>query len=380
MDNLFLFRGYCKMTVCYFMDNKFQVKKISEQKSSARFWLFLIFIFVAIISYFYLAFFRDKLVTGAMLENTSATTPVYYFFNRLDGQGLNSATEDVTSTLAVMIDNQVAARPQSGLTSAKIIYEVPAEGNITRFMAIFDSRETVDKVGPVRSARPYFLDFASEYGKALYVHVGGSPAALAELDTTQNLYDVNEFYFGSYFWRASDRNAPHNVYTSSANWQKLISKKNYYNLASWDGLNFATNTSATVSSTGDNVSQAKVAYSKDYEVSWQFSSFTNLFEYYQNSQKFIDPDNQNPLAAGNVILQYVEDNILDDYGRLEIKTIGSGDARVLKDGKIILGSWKKTSATGRTRFYDKFGNEIKLNPGVTFIQIIPSSAKITIVN
>lgn len=366
------------------MENKINIRKIPEKKPSARFWLFLIFVCLAAISYFYLAFFRDKLFGGSLVLNnsnqTQTTTPVYSYFDRLDGQGLLNASDDVSSTLAVMIDNQVDARPQSGLTNAKIIYEAPAEGNITRFMAIFNANQNVDKVGPVRSARPYFLDWASEYGKALYLHVGGSPAALAELDSTKDLYDVNEFYFGLYFWRASDRSAPHNVYTSSTNWQKIITKKNYYNSINWNGLNFATNTAAQASTTGDSVSQVKISYSKNYEASWQLNTFTNLFEYYQNGQKFIDPDNQNPLAAANVILQYVETSILDDYGRLEVKTVGSGDTRILKSGKIILGSWKKNSDSGRTKFYDKTGSEIILNPGVTFIQVVPSSAAVTIVN
>ena len=118
---------------------------------------------------------------------------------------------------AATIDNITVARPQSGISKASLVYEAPVEAGITRFLAIYPEGEDVERIGPVRSARPYFLDWAAEFD-ALFVHVGGSPEALEKL-RAYDMRDLNEFFNGAYFWRDRSRSAPHNTYTST---EKLI--------------------------------------------------------------------------------------------------------------------------------------------------------------
>ncbi|HTS15163.1 MAG TPA: DUF3048 domain-containing protein, partial [Candidatus Sulfotelmatobacter sp.] len=125
---------------------------------------------------------------------------------------------------AVMIDDQAAARPQSGLASADIVWQAPAEGGIPRYMAIFQTTDA-PAIGPVRSSRLYFVAWASEW-KAMYVHVGGAPNALAYLQANngKTIYNADEFRWGGgagYLWRITTRSAPHNVYTSTLKMDQL---------------------------------------------------------------------------------------------------------------------------------------------------------------
>jgi hypothetical protein len=170
------------------------------------------------------SYFGKKNISNNIIENmqeqNEETEKNCEFSRLLDGVCVDSQEKVNPELVAVMIENHTDARPQSGLAYAPVVYEVPVEANYSRFMAIFPVDTEVKKVGPVRSARPYYLDWLREYGKdILYMHVGGSPDALAIIASDKNIFDFNEFYNGPYFWRSADRYAPHNVYTSSENWK-----------------------------------------------------------------------------------------------------------------------------------------------------------------
>ena len=120
---------------------------------------------------------------------------------------LVSAEEANLQPYAVMIDNHPDARPSSGLAAANLVFEVPVEGGMTRYMAVFDATTTVDQIGPVRSARPYFVELADALG-AVYAHVGGSPDGLNLITSLPKFRDLNEFWNGKYFWRSAKRDAP----------------------------------------------------------------------------------------------------------------------------------------------------------------------------
>jgi len=122
--------------------------------------------------------------------------------------------------VAVMIDNHPDARPQSGIEKAGLVYEAEVEGYYTRLMAVFSDENEVVKIGPVRSARPYFVDWANELN-AVYAHCGGSPEALVNIEQ-KGIVDLNEIYSGRFFWRATDRSAPHNIYLSAKNFNKFL--------------------------------------------------------------------------------------------------------------------------------------------------------------
>ena len=354
--------------------------EVKEKKLSEGFFKLIIFLCVlvcAVLAYFYLAFLKDGWTKFSnSSQNFSTTTIQFPYQNKLNGQGVLTSAQADPFVIVAMIDNQVVARPQTGLPKADVIYEVMAEGNITRFIAVFNASSSVDKVGPIRSARPYFLDFASEYGRAVYLHVGGSPEALNELKNMERLFDVNEFYNGNYFWRDENRNAPHNVYTSSNNWNKLIANKEFIQDNSWQGLNFGTNDFVTNT---EKTAGITVPYSSNYIVSWKYNEAIGRFDYYQNDKIYEDTNGDN-LSADNLIVQFVSADIIDDYGRLEMTTVGSGEAMVFIKGNLIRGTWKKENKNARTKFYAQNGEEIKLISGLTFFQIVPPTVKVSLIN
>jgi len=292
----------------------------------------------------------------------------------INGAPVSSTAERV---VAVMIDNHGDARPQSGIASAaRVVYEAPVEGGITRFMVVFSQNDEVVEVGPVRSARPYFLDWMREYGDALYLHSGGSPAALAELKNS-SMFDGNEFWRGSYFWRDAVAIAPHDLYTSAAKWRQQItdygaSRAN----PAWEGWKFSD---VAIEPT-DTIIPAKsvtIKFAPNYIVRWTFDDVIWRYQRALNGQLVHTRALENVLAT-TIAIQIVPVKILDEAGRLEVGTVGSGEARVLRDGVLIRGSWKKDSESARTRFYDQTNNEILFASGNIWIEVVPVGTEIQV--
>ena len=187
------------------------------------------------------------------------------YINGLDGKATNKKADSAAQVVGVMIDNHPDSRPASSLAKAKIVYEAPVEGGLTRYLAIFDSKQVVAEVGPVRSARAYFLSWLQEYGRGLYMHSGGSPEALSAIKT-KKIFDANEFFWGEYYWRSSDRPAPHNLYTSSDNWQKIVGQ--YGNTSSLFTADKAWKYTKLIGQTIGKYGGLKIPYSDDYMVAW----------------------------------------------------------------------------------------------------------------
>lgn len=295
------------------------------------------------------------------------------FFSQLDGLSVTSSDMVIPSVVAVMIDNHPDARPQFGVSAASVVYEVPVEGDFTRFMAVFARDQVVDKVGPVRSARSYYLDWQAEYGQPLYLHCGGSPEALTRIKT-ENIFAANEFYWGKYYWRDNSFVAPHNLFTNSENWQKLWQDYDKLGVRNWSGWIFSD-----AAPTGTSASSFVVDYGMGYKVEWRFDSALSKYLRYLGGIKQID-GNGDDIMFDNIVVQYVSTKIIDDYGRKEIQSVGTGSMRIFRDGRIVVGSWKKNSVNERTRFYDDAGMEIKLKPGKTWVQIVPTEGSVTISN
>ncbi len=295
------------------------------------------------------------------------------FFSVLDGLPVTSTEAQTPGVVAVMIDNFPNIPPQSGLAQAAVVYEAPVEGGLTRYLAVFDRSTNVEQVGPVRSARPYFLDWHSEYGRAIYMHSGGSPEALSIIKKSDYL-DANEFYFGAYYWRASDSVAPHNLFTSSELWNKLVAKRFSVTTTLWVGRQF-DNSAPTSSSLAVSI---LIKYGPANQVGWRFDPLTDKYKRALNGKPDSDAGGE-VLTADNVVIQYVKMRSLDEIDRKEIVTIDSGSARVLRDGKIIYGQWKKESAESRTIFYNLNGEEIEFKPGVTWIQVVPDEVAVEVI-
>jgi hypothetical protein len=266
-----------------------------------------------------------------------------------------------------MIENHPDARPPAGLSRARLVYEAEAEGGITRFLAVFTGGENIPKIGPVRSARPYYVDWAEEL-KALYVHCGGSPAALAKI-YADKVKDFNEYYNGSYFWRDSGRGAPHNLYTSS---EKILGYLSMNPAASAGRLPAAWKFKDDAGPEFRPESASITAHYKgnDFTVLWKYDKMANDYERFEGGAVHADEDGS-AIRAKNIIIQSVKSAVIDEEGRREIGNIGSGKALVCIDGRCDSGTWVKKSKGERTVFYGSDGAEAAFNAGTSWIEIMP---------
>ncbi len=357
------------------------VKKIKNFFSSPQIWLILssILALVAallsikaaslIIDYYYP---RHKQTTTKSMVSTSSApqaTSAPNHANRvrrlLDGVWVEAGEQNFYP-VAVMIDNHPDARPPAGLTKADLVFEALAEGHITRFLAIYDLSNKIDKIGPIRSARPYFLDWVEPLG-ALYVHCGGSPQALARIKKDKVL-DLNEFYHNSYFWRATDRAAPHNVYISSPSLQSYLKKLNL-ELSQYSTWLYKDENKPA--SSAEPLTNISINYGDDnFAIEWKYDKINNSYIRWQAGSEHKDEDGS-LIQAKNVIIAEVKSEVIDDEGRRQLQTVGQGKVVFCQLGQCQNGVWRKKDAKTRIRFYDKNNQEFRFIPGSTWIEIVP---------
>lgn len=298
--------------------------------------------------------------------------------------------------LGVMIENHQEARPQSGLSLADVVYEAVAEGGITRFIAVFYCQDP-GQVGPVRSARTYFIDFLSEYGNSpLYAHVGGANAsgpadALSQLTdygwTGHN--DMNQFSIGfPVFWRDYERlghtvATEHTMYSTGVKlWNYGAKIRKLTNVddegTQWDEDFTAWKFKNDSPSKGTQKIHVEFwpSMGSSFFVDWAYDPVTNSYKRNLGGVPHIDKDSNKQVVAKNVaVLTMVENNANDGYENnvhLLYKTKGKGKASVFMDGKQITGIWEKDSRTDRTIISDSKGEEIKFNRGQIWVEILPS--------
>ena len=297
--------------------------------------------------------------------------------------------------LGVMIENHQEARPQSGLSYADVVYEAVAEGGITRLLAVYYCQDA-GIIGPVRSARTYFLDFISEYGDyPLYAHVGGAntpgPAdALGQIgDYGWKLYnDLNEFSI-SYptFKRDYDRlgrtvATEHTMYSSTdklwtyaAKKRKLTNKDEDGN--SWDEnfvkYSFKEDTKETERPASQAITFNFWEGYNDYEVVWTYDKTTNLYIRTSGGAPHKDKNNDKQITAKNVVVLFMTERRANDgyEGNLHMLygTKGTGRAAIFLDGQEIKGTWSKKDRTSRLILRDNRGREIKINRGPIWFAI-----------
>lgn len=271
--------------------------------------------------------------------------------------------EENNFPLAVAIENHTEARPQAGLSKANLVIEAEVEGGITRFLAFFANGEKPDRIGPIRSARPYFVDWATGLS-SLYVHVGGSPAALAKI-IKENVLDLNEFYNEKYFWRDEINDAPHNVFTSGQKMEKYLSKKGLDNgnFIAWEFKD-----DAEFDDRGD-IASVVIDFERDmYGVEWKYNKEENLYIRFMAGEPHKDEAGE-LIKAKNIAIAYIEVEVLDLKLRLKMSNIGEGKSVLCMDGYCNEGTWKKQSSTSRMRFYNN-NKELIFNRGTTWIEIL----------
>jgi len=305
------------------------------------------------------------------------------FTNVLTGEEITALEEPEfikNRPLAVMVNNAVPARPQVGLTEADIIYEIIAEGGITRFLAIYYSN-LPEKVGPIRSTREYYLMIVKELGDAMLMHIGFSPQAREKIDT----WKIRSLGLGGGPFYRDNFGDPSiaTEHTAFANGKDLFKK----------GLDLGWSGKRPIESWKFKSSRSKNENLKkaDYiEVNfWYKGEYSGIFKYNSSANNYTRysgfDENDSPsllkdrvsnktIEVSNVIVMFANEVPIpnDDKNRLDYELIGQGKAYIFKDGILEKATWKKEDLEKRTKFYLVNGDEVEFNRGKTWVSIVPS--------
>jgi Protein of unknown function (DUF3048) N-terminal domain/Protein of unknown function (DUF3048) C-terminal domain len=286
--------------------------------------------------------------------------------------------------IAVMVDDHPDARPQSGFNAASVVWQAPAEGGVPRYMMIFQDQVPTD-VGPIRSARQYFIEWASEL-KAMYVHHGGSPQAKATLIQKGNgqwVYNADGFRWeGRFVWRTTDRFAPHNVYTDGQHLRRLARRIGADDGTIEPAWSFAPDAFDDRRPDGGRITIRYGLSTLVYEtVQYRYDPVTNTYrrfvgQYSAKPRPQIDAADGQQVAPKNVVILRMAFGPLTndkhpEKDRQEAKDVGKGQAWIATNGRTIKGTWRKASQTAPTLLFDGDGNPVRLTAGQTFVQVIP---------
>lgn len=271
---------------------------------------------------------------------------------------------------AVMVENSPDARPQSGLVDAGVVQEAIAEGGITRFMALY-LEATPDYIGPVRSARPYYLDFVLPY-QAGYAHVGGSPDALAQIKAL-GVRDLDQFANSGAYERVSKRYAPHNVYTSIAKLDAVQQKKGY---GKADFTVIPRKKDAPAQTPTAKVIDINIS-SFLYNVHYDYDAASNSYKRKMGGQPHVDEKTQKQIAPKVVVTVTMPYSIHADGKHSVYGTTGTGTAYIFQDGTVTKATWTKPNRTDQISFKDEQGQIIKLNAGQTWVTLVKADANVT---
>lgn len=289
--------------------------------------------------------------------------------------------------IAFMIDNNVNAQPQSSLNKTYLVYEIIVEGGETRLMALFKgvdvSQEDVT-VGPIRSARHYFIDYALE-NDAIYAHLGQSPQAEAYIknfnvaDINGQIYDTGKARTSSsLYWREKSKKAPHNAYTSIKSIQEICQKQKYKTTSNKESvLNYVPE---EVNLDGQIANTVTIPYGTNHTVKYVYDAEAGRYTRYSKGKKQTDEASGEDVTTKNIIVTFIKNTTLDDgenKGRQELNNFTNASGYYITNGKAIKIICKKQFVGGQTEYVDENGNEINVNDGNTWINICPIDAKVT---
>ncbi|MCM1106595.1 MAG: DUF3048 domain-containing protein [Blautia sp.] len=278
--------------------------------------------------------------------------------------------------VAVMTENTKVTLPQYGLGNADVIYECPVEGGITRLMAIYQDYSGMEKVGNVRSCRLYYVYFAKEFD-AIYFHAGESKYALDVLNSSfiDNVDGITG-KGGAYYYRDNSRKAPHNLYTTS---EMLVEAIEGYGFSTRLDENtsfhyqFATEDSLNALEAGEDAAVVSMYY-VDPKPWFEYNSEDGKYYRYEFGAPQVDALTGEQLAVTNIIIQNCYSSLKDaGNGTLDIDYQSGGAGKFITGGKAVDITWSRESANAKTRYYDTAGNEIVLNPGTTWVEIVENA-------
>ncbi len=270
--------------------------------------------------------------------------------------------------VAVMIENEPKARPQSGIIDADVVYEVHAEGGITRFLALFLSKSP-SVVGPVRSVRHYYMHLAQEWD-AYLVHYGQSFIAEEQFSKIP-VKRLNGIKGSKLFWRDSSRKAPHNVYIDIGTCKDAID---------FNQKEREVPITEEVPTKGETYSTITIPYNSTFsKVEYTYDSESGKNMRSTNGTPSTDRESGDQLFAHNIVIQYAKHGILEPgAGYREVELFGSGKAMYFIGGRFFEGRWERQNENSPTRFLDDGGEEIEFIPGNIWVHVVPTNMKVTV--
>ena len=279
--------------------------------------------------------------------------------------------------IAVMIDNNNYAWPQAGLNDAYMVYEIIVEGGETRLMALFKGKD-LEKIGPVRSSRHYFLDYAME-NDAIYVHYGWSPNAENDI-SKYRINNINGLTEGTEtFWRVKDKTSPHNAVTSTSKILKSAQAKNYPTTSTKKSVLNYTSKKVELED-GIDAKKITIPHSNIQKVVYEYDEENKVYNRYARGKLQTDWDTKENVTTKNIIITFCRNENLpnDSDGRQNLRNIGTFEGYYITNGKAIKIKCIKDARDKQTIYKDLDGNEIKVNDGNTFVNICPIDANVTI--
>ena len=291
--------------------------------------------------------------------------PIKYY-SPLTGSLVETEAITTQAVTAIMIENSPDARPHSGLKNSGVVFEAIAEGGITRFLVLYQEQKP-QLIGPVRSLRMYYVDWLAPFNASV-AHIGGSAAALAEV-RNGSYRDIDQFFNAGAYWRATDRYAPHNVYTSFERLDALNAAKGY-TTSSFTGFVRADSEASTVpTATTINVTISSPLYNSSYA----YNAATNTYDRSQAGAPHTDREEGQISPRVVIVMKVPMQTVFEDGYRQQINTIGSGPVTIFQDGVVKEGTWAKNSRTEQITFTDAAGEPIPLARGQTWITAVPAT-------
>lgn len=288
--------------------------------------------------------------------------------------GLYADEEKVNRrVVAVMFDNHPSARWQAGLKDAEIVYEFQVEAPYTRYLGLYLINDP-ESLGAIRSARPYFVTKVLEFD-AIYVRAGGSEQAKSDI-INNKIADIDSLSSSSkVFWRNNSKKMPHNLYTSMEVVRNTQEERGYR--MTGDTPVFLFNEEDT-DLDGFIAKDILIDYKGKNTTNYTYDEGNKFYLRQKDGKDHIDEIDNSQLFAKNIIVQEVKSKVIDNLGRLQIDLIGEGNATYFTNGNCIDIKWVKSDRSGKTTYYTEGGQELNLNPGITWIQMISPRVDVTI--
>lgn len=339
---------------------------LARHKKTTMIGAALIVMLIAALTVFVITYQKPSEETDVALTHPAKpVAPKKRFYSPLTGLELPNEAATKKPVTAIIIENSPDARPQSGMQQAEVTYEAIAEAGITRFLNLYQQNKP-GLIGPVRSLRPYFVEWIAPW-EASVAHVGGSKRSLDEV-RNGHYRDIDQFFHAGTYWRASDRYAPHNVYTNFEKIDALNASKNYTTSQPKPFKHATTKKLASPKASHIDVTMSSGAYNS----SWVYHQPSNTYHRQQGGVAHVDREAGQISSNSVVILKSHMDLIMEDGWRENYHTSGRGEGVIFQDGNATEVLWHKPSPSEQLFFTSKAtGKEFFLTRGKVWISVVP---------